>query len=293
MDPATSTPLKQSRGEEKLPPPPTRLDSKPDKPDSKADESADHSRALGEYITSMYSSCPRDTSQDLVTGTSSLPLSDDVLRNIRDDFYLQIITRPDARALLMQRIECVIDAMVNSKQFSRYVPEDTKPVNVFQCGKLVAQIKTTISTIGTFGWNDVVVKREKGLSRIHAVIMLVKDATGKVMMMVIDGWSLAGTCVLDRQNNILEKSKGNLRCILISDLSDCAKLCFAMETFIFSPMEGKSCAICMEHIREARLKCGHGVACLMCTRLLTTCPVCREPVVPYQLDVSMCMDSFR
>lgn len=244
---------------------------------------------LGNHISSMYSMQP----PRLNTSAFSLPLSGDVLRNMREEFYLQIITQPNAKDLLLEKIDSVINAMVRSKQFSRYVPEVDKPVNVFQNGKLVSQIKSTITTIGTFDWNDIVSQHEKGLSRIHAIIMLVKDEHDNVLMMVIDGWSLQGTCILDRKNNILEKSKASTRCVLISDLTDCAKLCFAMETYIFSQMEGKTCAICMENIRETRMNCGHGVTCLLCSRKLQVCPICREPVDPYTMNVSMCMKTYR
>ena len=245
------------------------------------------SHEFGEYVSSRYV-----PSNPLESHSTSINLDDSVLRNIRDEFYLKIITSETGRSQLLRRMSALIGGLEASGTLTRYTPTADNPIYIFKNGQHVKTVTESLITVGTLEWNTFIGVHALGVSRIHAIIVFMKNASGNIVMFVIDGWSLGGTVVLDKNNRHLYESQGNSRSVLVSDLTACARIMFSRDVFTFSTSEGKDCTICMDKLREARLKCGHGTMCADCAKKVDVCPICREPVNKKEVLMSMCMNSY-
>ncbi|VBB18933.1 hypothetical protein YASMINEVIRUS_1465 [Yasminevirus sp. GU-2018] len=245
------------------------------------------SHGLGEYVSSMYI-----PSNPLESYSTSIEIDDSILRNIRDEFYLRIINSDTGRDQLLRRMSALIAGLETSGTLRRHTPTDDNPIYIFKNGQLVKTVTESLITVGTRAWNTFIGAHVLGVSRIHAIIVFMRNESGNIVMFVIDGWSLGGTHVLDKHDRTIYKSQGDSRSVLVSDLTVCARVKFGRDVFTFSTNEGKDCSICMDKVRETRLKCGHGTMCADCTKKMDACPICRAPVNQQEVLMSMCMNSF-
>mmetsp|Transcript_34858 Transcript_34858/g.110726 ORF Transcript_34858/g.110726 Transcript_34858/m.110726 type:complete len:216 (-) Transcript_34858:164-811(-) len=101
-------------------------------------------------------------------------------------------------------------------------------------------------------------------------------------IVVVDGWSLCGTLLLDDEDhsNVLPASSlGQRRVLLIPhDKPATLRLADGVEV-TFNP---KLCVVCMARPRGAQLPCGHQVLCLTCAGhvggAMHACPMCRKRI---------------
>jgi len=181
--------------------------------------------------------------------------------------------------------------MEKSKQFERYLPTDTHPIYVFKNNILKTKITTPIATIGFYDWNTIVSHPGSCTSRVHAILVFVKNKNNDLIMMIIDGWSLYGTYIVDKNDRIVDSSKNSERKILLP-IINCTKVYFASDSYTFLFSLGKTCIICMDNDRNIRFKCGHGVTCSTCSVSIKNCPICREDISNENLEVSQCFETY-
>lgn len=257
----------------------------------------------GEYDFDEFisQSCFHFGSEQKQPPLSSVGLSERHLSDIRDNFYLKIIDRPDARSLILERFGQIIDSMIRSKQYTKYDPEKDGPINVFKDGKPIHQIAAQIATYGSSSWNDLVVGSTlTGVSRVNGIIVFVKNASGELIMMVLDAWSLSGSIVKssDKKMSIKAQSKDKDRRILLAKITDSMSLRLVTGSYTFSQVKSKPCVVCYDKPRAVRFACGHGVACEPCSKHLSVCPICRFSIhrpspVSHQIEPSACLETFQ
>jgi hypothetical protein len=250
-------------------------------------------------------SCFHFGSEQKQPPVSSVGLSEKHLTDIRDDFYLKIIDRSDARLLIIGRFRQIIDSMIQSKQFTKYDWEKDGPINVFKNGEKLQQIIAPIITYGSSSWNDIVVgSTSMGISRVNGIIAFVKNQSGELTMMVLDAWSLSGSIIKTSNNkmSIKVRSKDKDRRLLLAKLTDHVSLVMVTGSYTFSQDKSKTCVICMDNPRDDdRFNCGHRVACKQCTKKLSVCPICQESICrPHHdahlnknvIETSGCFDTY-
>jgi len=113
------------------------------------------------------------------------------------------------------------------------------------------------------------------VSRIHCWIFNLQAG-----VLVVDGWSLAGTCLVDSTSPGEESSKPDRRVLLIPQ-GEAATIKLGQVEVTVNP---KLCMMCEEHPRSVRLACGHQAFCAPCVERLQevdngrySCPLCRAP----------------
>lgn len=222
----------------------------------------------------------------------SIPITYDQMGNIRNSFYLNIVHRDNAKDLLLNKIKYVVSGLEADGDLKPYNPSEQQPIYVFKNSEIIATITNSIATIGNLSWNTIVGSSHIGVSRIHAVIVFMKNTNDEIVMIVIDAWSMFGTALLDNKGNEIEVSSGNSRKVLIAEIEDCASITFANDKYTFSTNAGKTCVVCLERMREVRYECGHGVVCVECNKGINTCPICRVDIDKTKNKQSMCHKTF-
>lgn len=225
--------------------------------------------------------------------TYLIPLDNNGMCNIRDNFYLKIIDKQDAKDKLLHKLRDVTKGLEESGDLKTYRPTDINPIYVFKNGELITKITSEIVTVGSYVWNTIVGDKKLGVSRIHAIIMFMKDKNDKIQLIVLDAWSQGGSYVIDKMYDFVGISKGDNRNVLITEISDCVRLKFCKEIMVFSTISGKSCIVCMNAIREVRYECGHGVVCKKCSDVLSLCPICRIPLSDDLMEMTMCDKTYK
>lgn len=230
---------------------------------------------------------------DMSTTSFSVQLEHNQMKNIRNEFYLKIINNLNARQLLVRKVKSIILGLEASGDLKRYEPTEQNPIYVFKDNNVVARITKSIATVGFLWWNNIIGDKKAGLSRIQAIIVFMKDNEGKIVMIVLDSWSLRGTSLLSKEGLVTEHSSKNDRKILINILDDYAIVEFSKEKYVFSSHDSKLCVVCLDNKREIRYDCGHGVVCNECGKGLTACPICRRVLNAQNGELSMCFESYK
>lgn len=120
-----------------------------------------------------------------------------------------------------------------------------------------------------------------------------KDSDDKIVMVIIDAWSLRGTAIISKENLTIEHSSFDDRKVLISIIDDYSLIQFANEKYTFSTNSGNLCIICMEKNRSVRYDCGHGVVCDECNKGLFACSICRTVINVLNVETSVCFESYK
>ena len=261
------------------------------------------SKCLGERISTSYRTSLMsrpikiiqndNDDEDTDTFTPvSVPITHDQMNNIRNSFYLTIVHKDNAKELLLNKLKYVLLGLETTGDLKSYIPSEQHPIYVFKNSENIATITENIITIGSLKWNTIVVSSQVGVSRIHAVIVFMKNINDEIVMIVIDAWSLFGTAILDKKGAELEKSSGNTRKVLIAEIEDCASVIFSDDKYTFSTNSGKTCVVCLERLREVRYECGHGVVCKECNKGINKCPICRSDIDKTKNEESLCHKTF-
>jgi len=221
-----------------------------------------------------------------ISDISSITFSAEQIKNVRDDFYLKIIKESDAKERILEYFKEVLETIEQSQQFERYLPSEDNPIYVFNNGVLLKKITTSIVTIGTREWNDIVYDSDV-VSRCHAILMFIKNKNNELIMMIIDGWSRYGTWITNKINQVDGISVDNRRHILLPKIN-CGIVYFGGRglnehcntPFIFLPKLEKICTYCGNNDKNVEFKCGHSVVCLACFIRFKTkkCSICGTEV---------------
>jgi hypothetical protein len=249
--------------------------------------------SLAYKISSSNKTDNKNTMNDELSSSFSVPLEYNQMRNIRNEFYLRIIREIDAKELLFKKVEHIIVGLEKSGMLKRYEPSEQDPVYVYKDNANIAKITQSIVTIGTFNWNNIIEDKNLGVSRVHAIIMLMQDKYGKIAMIIIDAWSMQGTYILSKDGLVIESTVGNDRKVLFSVIENYTIIEFSKSRYIFSTNNARTCIICMENNRDIRYDCGHGVVCKDCSIGLNECPICRKSINLLKLESVLCFESFQ
>jgi hypothetical protein len=193
------------------------------------------SRALISNIGSSLSTVIVDNDNDTDTKSSwSIPLKTDEVSSIRNEMYLPAISKETtdlvfARQTIISKATELISGMESiyiqnsnsvTKAFTRIIPSDDLKVRV--CFKQTNNYMPIVNTVTTFGmrpWNDVMLDKKPGISRLHMIMILMKGHNGDIFAVIVDAWSLGGTTIRDILKNITIKSSGDKRRIIAANLS--------------------------------------------------------------------------
>ena len=159
---------------------------------------------------------------------------------------------------------------------SPYLQEKTE--KMITCGRI------PISTIQTNQQNETV-------SRCNFILIKIKDE-----LIVLSGWSCAGTRCISRENDEHEQYSGN-KCLMRFNENETFIIGVGIEEFqeviTFNP---KTCFVCLENKCEIRGSCKHATLCSSCydkfkiNTSIVKCPICRET---YLYDkVSQCIKTY-
>lgn len=246
---------------------------------------------FGSYISQSYSSMPE------VPQFSAVRFTGEDLSNLRERFYLRAIETKNPKWHILQHFQMVIDALILSKEFTKYDPMVDGSLYVYtdKTNRLKAEITSPIVTYGSLSWNDIVIGSvERGISRNNGILVFVKNKSDELIMIVIDAWSINGSGI-GTSDIVNEKSKGDNRKILFANLTE-STTCLHLTSgrYIFSRVP--VCMICCEVKRSIRFSCGHGIVCNDCLAKLPSpeCPLCRKLFMESQFGTSSeCMKTFQ
>lgn len=145
---------------------------------------------------------------------------------------------------------------------SPYVNEKTE--RMFTCGRF------PICTINTNPSND-------SVSRCNFIMIKIKDE-----LIILSGWSCAGTRCISREYEEEEQYVGNKSLMRFNEnetfIINVGHESFS-ETITFNP---KTCVVCLENKCEIRGSCNHATLCSECYEVykensdIVKCPICRK-----------------
>lgn len=259
------------------------------------DEEMIRSIDIGKSITDAYTKTVNiTTTKEKVKAKAksfAVTLENNQMHNIRETFYKTIIEKPNAKELLITKMSYIIEGLESSGTLKRYKPTELNPISVFKNEINVANITQSVATIGRHNGLNTIFENTHGVSRIHAILVFMKDLNEKIIMIVIDAWSKTGTYLLTESNTVSECSDADDRKILITHTKS-SVVRFGDEKYRFRTTD-RSCIVCMERIRNVRYDCGHGVVCSECDKGLNLCPLCQKPINRNDEEQSLCIESFQ
>jgi hypothetical protein len=119
-----------------------------------------------------------------------------------------------------------------------------------------------------------IVLREKGASRLHAVLLILPRE-----LYVLDMGALSGVRMYARedQTRALLVSTEHDRCVMTCGTSEAVVLNLHTAIVTIHP---RVCIVCMDHVRNVCMEpCRHFVCCSACAAQCDTCPQCRAHIV--------------
>jgi len=242
---------------------------------------------IGKSITDAYTKTIQTK-----TKMFDVTLENNQMHNIRETFYMTIIDKPNAKELLFTKISYIIEGLESTGTLKQYKPTELNPISVFKNEHNVANITQSVATFGQYSFNTIV-EHTPGVSRIHAILVFMKDSNDKIIMIVIDAWSKRGTYLLNESHIVSKSSNENDRKILITHVdADSSVISFGNEKYVFRTTD-RACIVCMERIRNVRYDCGHGVVCSECNKGLKLCPLCQKFINRNEEEQSLCIESFK
>lgn len=218
----------------------------------------------------------------LAVASSALPKeAEEAMRQL----YLSMI-ESDPDAILQKLAVPFRDELARSSAGCKLLQPGCQSVSV-NVGDEVLVLDKDVFSVGRLDICDVTVPRSNGedVSRIHCWIF---NLSGGIV--VVDGWSLAGTSLVDREGNDKDypKSLPHQRQAFIIPHGEAATLLIGRSMKV--TLNPKLCVVCLERPRSVRLECGHQAFCLDCmrqqsdhVRCIRACPLCRAPVLPYHI----------
>eukprot|EP00931_Biecheleriopsis_adriatica_P113851 TRINITY_DN89091_c0_g1_i1.p1 TRINITY_DN89091_c0_g1~~TRINITY_DN89091_c0_g1_i1.p1 ORF type:complete len:474 (-),score=79.33 TRINITY_DN89091_c0_g1_i1:38-1438(-) len=144
----------------------------------------------------------------------------------------------------------------------------------------VVSVEKEAFCIGRLDFCDVQIpERHSDVSRIQCWIFNLPGA-----MMVVDGWSLAGTFLVDRESSggDFPASRPHARRVFLVPHGEAVMLRLGRSCSV--TLNPKLCIVCCERPRSVRLTCGHQAFCGRCMSIqersggLAECPLCRAPL---------------
>ncbi len=159
---------------------------------------------------------------------------------------------------------------------SPYVEEKTD--KMITCGRIpITTIKTN--------------QQNQSVSRCNFILIKIKDE-----LIILSGWSCAGTRCISRENDEANQYIGN-KCLMRFNEHETFIIGVGdekfQETITFNP---KTCVVCLENKCEIRGSCKHATLCSSCyeefkiNTSIVKCPICRET---YLYDkVSQCIKTY-
>jgi hypothetical protein len=188
---------------------------------------------------------------------------------IRKLYLAMIETTPEH--ILQELAAPLKEAFALNVQGSAH-PERTQPVTAL-IGDSIVNVDKDVFSIGRSPLCDLQVNTDdKSVSRLNCWVFNLPN-----FVAIVDGWSLAGTALVDREcsDEELLASKPRARRVFVVPHGEAATLRLGLRTQI--TLNPKMCIICHERPRAVRLQCGHPAFCAACADApsLPSCPLCR------------------
>lgn len=101
------------------------------------------SRHFGENISASYKLSSSIKSNDILndmTTSFSVPMDHNQMHNIRNEYYLKIINKYNAKEHLLEKIKYLVLGLESSGDLKRYTPTEQDPIYVFKDNINVAKI---------------------------------------------------------------------------------------------------------------------------------------------------------
>lgn len=216
---------------------------------------------------------------------ASTPIPKEAEEAMRQLYLAMVENDPDS---ILQKLAVPFrDELARSDAGCKLLQAGCQSVSVNIGGEVVVLDKEVFS-VGRLDLCDVTVPastKANDVSRIHCWIF---NLSGGIV--VVDGWSLAGTSLIDREGNDKEypKSLPNERQAFIIPHGEAATLLIGKSVKV--TLNPKLCVVCLERPRSVRLECGHQAFCLDCmlqhldhVPCIRACPLCRAPVLSHRI----------
>jgi len=139
------------------------------------------------------------------------------------------------------------------------------------------QLIPDVILVGRFDGCDIKLPASTRTSRLNAVIFPLLDSN---TLLIVDVGSICGVKTLQRTSGEpLVSSLPNARRPIMVKITETASFSLGdgEQILVWNP---KECVVCMASPREVEFQpCKHFAVCRGCSNNLTTCPLCREPIV--------------
>jgi hypothetical protein len=134
----------------------------------------------------------------------------------------------------------------------------------------------------------------RSVSRCNFILFQISTKSNTKDIIVISGWSMAGTRCISRENKNAEQYVGNQSFMrfgcdetFVLDVGEPGH----QEFITFNP---KTCVVCLENKCEIRGSCKHATLCRHCyeTNKVQKCPICRQNYITGHNNPSVCVNTY-
>lgn len=194
--------------------------------------------------------------------------------------YLQCIeSNPD---VILSEIALPLKEELMQTDMGQQLLQGTSKTVTVAAGGVAVDIDKEAFSIGRYAICDVSLPGCLDISRMQ---LWVFNLPGGIV--VVDGWSLAGSAVLAREQAVeeLASSEPGARRALVVPHDEAVILRLGGQAVSLNP---KPCVVCLDRPRAVQLGCGHRALCGRCAAVARECPLCKQNV-----DPSAVQNSFR